>query len=73
MFVDVAFHAFDYVIAFVLWKFINWIFDNEIIIWILALALLLKLMSQTWGFIDRFSEHWKLHKLERSSKSTDFQ
>jgi len=62
MIVDVAFHAFDYVILFVWWKFINWIFNNEIIIFLLMLVSLFQLMSQFWKFTGNFSQHWKIYR-----------
>lgn len=71
MLVDVAFFAFDFVLLFLWWKFVTWFFENQLIITILITASLFGLMSQAWGFFARLSEHWKLHKLEQSSKSTD--
>lgn len=66
MMVDVAFFAFDFVLLFLWWKFVTWFFENQLLIKILILASLFGLMSQTWGFFARFSEHWKLYKQERS-------
>lgn len=65
MTVDVVFHAFDYVLIFIWWQFINWLFDNQIIILIFMFGSFLGIMSQIRNFVSNFSEHWKIYRNNR--------